>query len=123
MSAVGALAMTALVAIAAPTRAEAHAVLVKSAPPARAVLRHPPGRVDLWFNERLEPAFSSGSVWSESGARVDRQDAVGGSDDPKRLSITLGVIVPGTYTVRFRVLSVDGHVVEGSFPFTVNPRP
>ena len=26
---------------------------------------------------------------------------------------------PGRYTVRFRVLSVDGHVVESSYTFTV----
>jgi methionine-rich copper-binding protein CopC len=28
-------------------------------------------------------------------------------------------LTPGTYTVRFRVLSVDGHVVENEFPFTL----
>jgi methionine-rich copper-binding protein CopC len=28
-------------------------------------------------------------------------------------------ISPGTYTVRYRVLSVDGHVVEAAFSFTV----
>jgi len=28
----------------------------------------------------------------------------------------------GTYTVRFRVLSVDGHVVESDFPFTIGAR-
>ena len=26
---------------------------------------------------------------------------------------------PGIYTVKFRALSVDGHVVESQFPFTV----
>jgi methionine-rich copper-binding protein CopC len=26
---------------------------------------------------------------------------------------------PGQYKVRFRVLSVDGHVVEEEFPFTI----
>jgi hypothetical protein len=29
---------------------------------------------------------------------------------------------PGRHTVRFRVLSVDGHVVESSFSFTVTPK-
>lgn len=25
----------------------------------------------------------------------------------------------GTYTVKFRVLSVDGHIVKGEYPFTI----
>jgi methionine-rich copper-binding protein CopC len=28
----------------------------------------------------------------------------------------------GTYTVKFRVLSVDGHIVEAEFPFSVRGR-
>ena len=50
-------------------------------------------------------------------------------DDPKdavvmlcALSVGLAALKPGTYTVKFRVLSVDGHVVEGSIPFEVRPR-
>ena len=102
--------------------AEAHAVLVRSIPGARSLLSVPPERVQLWFSERLEPAFSSVSVWSASGAQVDRRDARVSPDDPKQLSVTLPTIEPGTYTVRCRVLSVDGHVVEASFAFTVKPK-
>ncbi len=115
----GALAAVALVVAASPAPAEAHAVLVKSIPAARALLSHQPDRVQLWFNERLEPAFTTVSVWSASGAQVDRRDAVVGHDDPRRLSVTLGALESGGYTVRFRVLSVDGHIVEASFSFTV----
>lgn len=105
-----------------PVPAESHAVLVRSIPPARAVLSRPPDRVELWFSERLEPAFSSASVWSASGAQVDRQDVRLRPDDPKRLSLALPALEPGTYTVRFRVLSVDGHVAEASFPFIFERR-
>jgi methionine-rich copper-binding protein CopC len=94
---------------------------VKSFPAARAVLSRPPGRVQLWFSERLEPAFSSASIWSASGKQVDKRDASVSSDDPKELAVSLGALDPGTYTVRFRILSVDGHVVEASFPFTIKP--
>jgi methionine-rich copper-binding protein CopC len=111
----------ALIALAGAERAECHAVLVKSTPAARARLETAPARVELWFSEGLEPAFSSLSVWSEAGARVDRGDAGVGPDDPRRLSVTLVPIEPGRYTVRFRVLSVDGHVAEGRFTFAVAP--
>ena len=106
-----------------PLPARAHAVLVRSIPAARAVLARPPERVQLWFSERLEPAFSSAGVWSASGAQVDRRDARVNPDDPRQLALTLPAIEPGTYTVRCRVLSVDGHVIETSFAFTVKPGP
>ena len=100
---------------------DAHAVLVRSAPAARAAVATAPDRVLLWFNERLEPAYSSASIWNAAGTQVDRKDARVEPDDPKRLSVTLPELSPGAYTVRYRVLSVDGHIVESSFPFTVRP--
>ena len=54
---------------------------------------------------------------------MDRQDVRVGPDDTKRISVTLPALEPGTYTVRFRVLSVDGHIVAASFPFTVKTKP
>ena len=103
--------------------AGAHAVLVRSSPPGRATLAEKPDRVQLWFNERLEPAFSSVSVWSSAGTQVDAGDARVAQDDAKRLSVTLPPLPPGTYSVRYRVLSVDGHVVDSSFSFTIRDRP
>jgi len=97
----------------------AHAVLVRSSPTARATLSRPPERVLLWFNERLEPAYSRASVWDTLGQQVDAADAVVDTGEPTRLSVGLPGLKPGTYTVKFRVLSVDGHLVESQFPFTV----
>ena len=101
------------------TAAFAHAVLVRSTPPHRAVLGQMPGRVQLWFNERLEPAYSTASVWNEAGAQVDDRDVTVGPDDPRRLSVTVSAREAGIYTVKYRVLSVDGHVVDSRFTFAV----
>jgi methionine-rich copper-binding protein CopC len=75
--------------------------------------------VQLWFNEGLEPAYSSVSVWNEAGAQVDARDVAVGPDDPRRLSVSVTAREAGLYTVKFRVLSVDGHVVDSRFSFTV----
>lgn len=99
-----------------------HAALLKSSPAARAALRQPPIRVELWFTERLEAAYASLSVRDAADAQVDLRDVAVGPNDPKRLSVSLPPLAPGRYTVRFRVLSVDGHVVESSFSFTVGDR-
>lgn len=102
-----------------PAPAAAHAFLVKSAPAGRATLAHAPDRVQLWFNERLEPAYSSLSVWDAAGAQVDGRNGAVSADDPRRLDLPLPPLGPGRYVVRFRVLSVDGHVVESTVPFTI----
>ena len=106
-----------------PADGWAHAYLVKSAPARRAVLSGPPARVVLWFNERLEAQFSQLSVWNTEGQQVDAGDVQVGPDDDKKLSVGTPMLPAGTYTVKYRVLSVDGHIVEAEFPFTVRGRP
>jgi methionine-rich copper-binding protein CopC len=96
-----------------------HASLVRSSPARRATLTTAPDRVQLWFNEAIEPRFSSVSVRDAAGQQVDRGDPRVAAEDPKRLTVGLRPLGPGTYRVRFRVLSVDGHVVESEFPFTL----
>ena len=112
-----------VVGLIVPPAAEAHAVLVRSLPSARATLSRPPERVQLWFNERLEPAYSRVSVWDASGRQVDAADGAVDAREPTRLSVGVPGLGPGTYTVKFRVLSVDGHLVEAQFPFTVRQSP
>jgi methionine-rich copper-binding protein CopC len=102
-----------------PSPAFAHAYLVKSVPAGRATLYSSPGKIQLWFNERLEAKYSSASVYGPEGERVDANNAQVSADDPKQLSVALKPISAGRYTVKFRVLSVDGHVVEQSYPFTI----
>jgi hypothetical protein len=113
-----AVALLAALICSAPPAA-AHASLVRSAPTHRAVLGQMPERVQLWFNERLEPAYSTVSVWNEAGTQVDARDVAVGSDDPRQLSVAVEARQSGLYTVKYRVLSVDGHIVDSRFTFTV----
>jgi len=107
----------------APDDAGGHAFLVKSSPSRRAVVSRSPARLQLWFNERLEAAFSHLSVLDGDGKRVDQGDVVVGPEDLKTLSVGLPPLPPRTYTVKYRVLSVDGHVVDSQFSFTVREGP
>lgn len=107
----------------APRAARGHASLARSIPARRAVLMRAPERVQLWFSEPLEPRFCRLSVWTADGRQVDQGDLALEPDEPRRLSVGLPSLPPGRYLVRFRVLSIDGHVVEESYPFTVeHPR-
>ena len=110
--------LTAVIAL-APAPSFSHSLLVRSQPGQRSTVTRPPERVQMWFSERLEPAYASASVWNEAGKRVDAGDASVDQNDPTLLSVSTPNLGPGRYTVRFRVLSVDGHVVESSYIFTV----
>jgi len=116
-----AILLVALAAAAAlsPAAVPAHSLLVRSEPGRNATVSRTPDRVRLWFSERIEPAYARLSVWSEARKQVDAGDAAVDSNDPTLLSVSTPDLAPGRYTVRFRVLSVDGHVVESSFAFTV----
>lgn len=109
-------------ALLGPAPAWAHAYLVKAIPAQRAVVFTPPSQVRLWFNERLEPKFCTVSVRDAAGKPVDLGDAHVAADNPKQLMVGLKPLVAGVYHVQFRVLSVDGHVVENQYTFTVRER-
>lgn len=108
-----------LAALLAPACAWGHAYLVKSIPAPRALLFAPPQQVQLWFNERLEARFCSLHLSDDRGRPLTLGPLQITTEDPKRLSAILPRLAPGMYTVKFRVVSVDGHVVEDRFVFTV----
>jgi len=116
-----AIAWTAILLLSMPSSGLAHAYLVRSVPEARAVVTAAPERVQLWFNERLEPAYAVISIWNADRQRIHAGDGRVDTADPARLSVGVAPLPAGVYTVRYRVVSVDGHVVEAQFTFTVRP--
>ncbi len=107
-----------MLALLAGGEASAHAVLVKAVPAQDAVLTKSPLAINVWFNEALEAAFSSITV-SDSAARVVAQGELKALSD-NGLSLSLADALPaGTYTAHYRVLSVDGHIVEGDLRFVI----
>jgi methionine-rich copper-binding protein CopC len=102
-----------------PAISFAHAYLVKSIPARRATLLASPAKIQLWFNERLEPRFSTIAVFDSNGKQLGLGSAAVAAADPKQLALAPGILPPGRYVVKFRVLSIDGHAVEDSFPFTI----
>lgn len=99
--------------------ASAHAFLDHASPSVGSEVPKPPPAVRLWFSQELEPAFSTITVTDAAGRRVDNGDAAIDPKDPSALSVTLRNLPPGTYSVRWRVVSVDTHPTEGSFTFTI----
>ena len=100
----------------------AHAMLVKAEPARRAALTRAPAQVRLWFNEEIEKDYASLAVQDAAKASVTETKPHVAADDPKSIVLPLPELEPGKYTVKFRVLSVDGHVVDSSYDFTVKSK-
>jgi methionine-rich copper-binding protein CopC len=96
----------------------AHAALVKSVPGSRAVVSRSPDRVTLCFNEAIELKFSSIKVEGAKGAAVAVGELKPG-ESPQCLEAGLPALTAGVYTVRYRVLSKDGHTVDYGYQFTI----
>lgn len=107
------------VAFLMPSESYAHAKLVKSDPGRRAIIKTAPKEIRLWFNEKLEPAYSTAVLLDDKDKPVATGPAMISRDDPKRISLALDALAPGIYRVKYRVLSIDGHVVDSSFTFTL----
>ncbi len=105
-----------------PSIASAHAILVSSDPPADARLTTPPRGVRMWFTEDLNPGFSTAVVINGNNKRVDNRDAHVSPNNTKEMDLTLPPnLPPAVYIVIYRTDSaVDGHVLRGSFIFTVD---
>jgi copper transport protein len=112
-----ALAATWLVLACAP--ALAHANLVEASPPRGGEVSKPPERVELLFSEPVDAEFDPVVVRAAGGARVDTHDARVDPEDARVVLADLERVPEGTYTVKWRVTSIDGHVVEGRYAFAV----
>lgn len=99
----------------------AHAILLKSDPAQDAVLTTPPQQVRMWFSEALNPAFSTAVVVNAYNKRVDKGDAHVSSNNSLEMDVSLPPnLPPSVYVVVWRTDSAaDGHVLRGSFLFTV----
>jgi methionine-rich copper-binding protein CopC len=116
------LALLTLAAAAAGGAAGAsarHLRLVKSEPTDSAVVATPPKELKLWFSE--VPALSVTRVSLTRGrdtvalGRLTRAAAAG---SPIVAGMT-GAVPAGSYTVGWRTMGNDGHVISGSFGFKV----
>lgn len=117
----GLLISLVLLAFVVAPDAGAHAFLDRAEPRVGSKVHAPPPRVTLWFTERLEPAYSRVKVVDATGRQVDNADGAVDAGDPHVLRASLTPLAPGTYRVIWRVLSVDTHVTEGDFTFSVAP--
>jgi copper transport protein len=115
-----AAAATAAAAAALPTAAWAHATLVRTEPPAQGVVARAPARIVLHFDEEVAPAKERTDVLAADGTSVAAGAPHLAAKDVRAVVIPLQRgLGKGDYTIRWGVVSDDGHVLTGAYAIGV----
>lgn len=109
------VALTLLATIGLAGTASAHATLIGSDPADGATLQAAPTAVTLTFDDSLE---NFEPVVTITGPDGNQYQSGAATIDGPTLSTAVGLLTaPGTYTIAYRVVSDDGHPVEGQVRF------
>jgi copper transport protein len=101
-----------LVPAAFPAAAQAHATLLRTDPASGAEVAHAPAQIVLHFDQQVSDAGTT--AVSSAGASVLSGRAHPAPADAKALIVPLrSGLKDGDYTVRWKVVSADGHIVSG----------
>ena len=99
----------------------AHAELIKSFPVANSTLTKSPSFIQLEFGETLT------SLKSKTANSITILDSKSHNIATTKISVKKGIarvelidtLKSGRYTVKYRVVSADGHVIKSQFKFTL----
>ena len=113
----------ALPAHAAAPAARMHATLISSEPAKGSRLAKSPARIYLVFSEEVEPSLGGIRLVGPAGRVVTLKPA----GDPRNVSALVGPVTTtldaGVWRVDWRIVSEDGHPIDGAFTFTVAGAP
>ena len=100
----------------------AHAEVVKSFPIANSTLTKAPKYVQLEFGEaitNLKSKNANSIVILDSKATKIATSKIAIKKAIARVEF-VGTLKPGKYTVKYRIVSADGHVLNAQFKFTLS---
>ncbi|WP_433497179.1 copper resistance CopC family protein [Sphaerimonospora sp. CA-214678] len=118
LASVAALIVTLVLGVVFALPVRAHASL-KSSDPAKNAQVQTLSKVTLEFTESVR--FPVVVVQGPGGKRYESGDPV--VDGPKVVQAVVPSVPAGEYTIAWRIVSSDGHPVEGEIPFTVTGSP
>ena len=102
------------------TSANAHPTLKSGSPPAEGAAATAPTEIKLNFSEGVILKFSSVEVKDQGGKKIATGKVATNPTDQKQLVVPLQApLRAGTYTVKWNVVSVDTHRVNGTYSFKV----
>lgn len=107
------------VGVLAATAAVPHFGLAKSMPAADASVESP-ASIQLWFTQVPQDGSVSIRLVNAAGDAVETGAPASDGEDDKLFAVTVASpLAAGSYTVAWRGIGVDGHVVRDDFSFSV----
>jgi copper resistance protein C len=103
-------------------RAPFHLHLVKSTPAANASVSTAPDSIRLWFSQAPELKLTTVKMTGPSSTAIALTPLSKG-DSALVVAGVKGKMAAGAYSVTWRTMSKDGHVVRGTFAFKVAATP
>jgi len=101
-----------------PQAAFAHAILTTSTPASGGTIAAGHRTLDFQYNSRIDHKRSRLTLTGPDGAAhvltIAPNSAANALDADADLK-------PGSYTLRWQALALDGHITRGDVPFTVTP--
>jgi len=98
----------------------AHSELVSSNPSASANIQQLPEQIELEFNEELLNLGSGNSVSIISPSGEDLGMGETSTEGTRITRLLNSAPESGTFEVKYRVVSADGHVLNGNYTFNVS---
>lgn len=111
------LLSTAAVTLLASVALSAHLKLLKSTPAADATVSESPKTVQIWYSEEPLLPMSGITIAGPKGAVSAERLRAG--DAHSLIADLPAALAPGKYEVRWKTAGDDGHVLRGTFSFSV----
>lgn len=112
-----------LLLIIVPLRVSAHVALVAATPLPDSTIGRPPRAIIVRFDQEPEPGFDAITLLDTAGHTIAGGSATRVPDDPTAITVTIGSLPPGIYTVAWQALAPDGHLTKGNYAFTLSAAP
>jgi methionine-rich copper-binding protein CopC len=100
--------------------ARMHATLLSSEPAAKATLATSPSRIRLVFSEEIEPSLGRIRLVAPGGRIIKLASAGDPHDVAALVAPVTSPLEPGRYRVEWRIVSEDGHPIDGAYFFSVS---
>jgi methionine-rich copper-binding protein CopC len=109
------LSLFAVASLAFAGAVQAHAKLEKSQPAANSTVTASPTTVELEFSQPVQLTALTLQAGDAKGRDVGPLPKAASG----KISVPLPVLAAGSYTLSWRAISADNHVMSGSIPFKV----
>lgn len=107
----------AVLLLAAPHGASAHAIIMQSSPEVGQVVPGPDVAINLRYNSRID--FARSHLLLVMGDGTTRNLSIDDGSEPGVITARAVGLAHGDYHLRWQVLSIDGHITRGDIPFSV----